>query len=255
MSRPINKRLATSQGCIPLLELIRAAQNTGWSTWASAEAAFLEAIWGFDRNFIDGVATQGDNQNGKGDFFTDFMCILLERCSGKALGARPTVPGRIFQNNALDAAYPPSGVVEVLIETKVAGAPRTRRNPSQRNPLGRPGSADLDKRIKEAGLKTNDLKAEWARTAGRGGGPGGDFITWLRRSRPSCFLFLAVRVVDDSDLRRAIRLADASNQVMDGCGLCYYFPTTSGYVVREVPVHLQLDRVFSRVCDELRQLA
>jgi len=136
----------------------------------------------------------------------------------------------------------------------VLGAPRTLRNPSQRNPLGRPGSADLDKRVKEAGLKTIDLKAEWARTAGRGGGPGADFITWLRRSKPSCYLLLAIRVVDDSDRRRAIRLADAANQVMDGCGLFSYSPAEDRYVPREVPTHLELDRLLSRICDELRQL-
>ncbi len=169
------------------------------------------------------------------------------RCPGR--------PSRACGSQAFhDAVYPASGVVEVLIETKVLGAPRTRRNPRRRNPLGRPGSADLDKRVKEAGLKTIDLKAEWARLAGQGGGPGADFVTWLRRSRPSCYLLLSVRTVDEADYRRAIRLAEAANQVMDACGLLCYSPGDGSYGMRDVPTHLELDRVLSRVCDELRQL-
>jgi hypothetical protein len=44
----------------------------------------------------DGTATQGDIQNGKGDFFNDVLQILLEQCSGKALYKRPKVPGLSF---------------------------------------------------------------------------------------------------------------------------------------------------------------
>ncbi|MGQ0570441.1 MAG: hypothetical protein ACT4P5_13115, partial [Armatimonadota bacterium] len=118
-----------------------AAESSDWSRWATAESAFLDAMWRFDQNFAGGMADQGDNQNGKGDFFTDLSCILLERCSGKTLNARPPAPGRIFRNHALDAAYPSSGVVEVLIETKVSGAPRTGRNPSQSLTVSLAGSA------------------------------------------------------------------------------------------------------------------
>jgi hypothetical protein len=68
-------------------------------------------------------------------------------------------------------------------------------------------------------------------------------------------LLLAVRTVDEADQRRAVRLAEAANQVMDACGLVSYSPSAERYVVHEVPTHLELDRVLSRVCDELRQLA
>jgi hypothetical protein len=101
----------------------------------------------------------------------------------------------------------------------LAGAPKTLRNPSQKNPRGRMGSADLDKRIKEAGLKTIDLKAEWARSAGKGGGPTNDLVTWLRRSKPLSFLFMAIRVVDENDRERTIHFANAAAQMMDAVGL------------------------------------
>jgi hypothetical protein len=226
------------------------------SRWTQVESRFLESMWGFDQNFAAGLANQGDNQNGKGDFFTDLIALLLENCSGKELHGRGAVPGLIFPSHNLDTSYPAKGTVEVLIETKVAGAPKSLRNPQQKNPKGRPGSSDLDKRVKEAGLKTIDLKAEWARHAGQGGGPTSDLLTWLRQSKPLSFLFLAIRVVDRSDFDRTLFFANAANQMMDAVGLVAYEPGDSGdgYQACKIPPHLELDRVLSRVCTALRNL-
>ncbi len=226
------------------------------SRWTQVEAAFLSAMWDFDQGFAVGLADQGDNQNGKGDFFTDLMALLLENCSGKELHGRGAVPGLIFPNHNLDTSYPEQGTVEVLIETKAAGAPKSLRNPQQKNPKGRPGSSDLDKRVKEAGLKTIDLKAEWARNAGQGGGPTSDLLTWLRQSKPLSFLFLAIRVVDGGDFERTLFFANAASQMMDAVGLVAYEPglAGAGYHACKVPPHLELDRVLSRVCTALRIL-
>jgi hypothetical protein len=226
------------------------------SRWTQVEEAFLSAMWDFDQGFAIGLADQGDNQNGKGDFFTDLMALLLENCSGKELHGRGAVPGLIFPNHNLDTSYPRTGTVVVLIETKAAGAPKSIRNPQQKNPKGRPGSSDLDKRVKEAGLKTIDLKAEWARNAGQGGGPTSDFLTWLRRSKPLSVLFLAIRVVDGKDFERTLFFANAASQVMDAVGLVAYEPDPSGdsYRACKVPPHLELDRVLARVCTALRIL-
>jgi hypothetical protein len=225
------------------------------SRWTDVEPEFLKAMWGFDQNFIEGIADQGDNQNGKGDFFTDLIALLLENCSGKSLHGRGAVPGLIFPKHALDCSYPAKGTVELLVETKVTGAPKTKRNPKQKNPLGRMGSADLDKRIKEVCFKSIDLKAEWARTAGQGGGPTSDLVTWLRKSSPLSFLFLAVRVIDDNDFERAVFFANAANNMADGVGLVAYRPRSlGGYEPLKAPPHLELDRVFARVCAALRAL-
>jgi hypothetical protein len=226
------------------------------SRWPQVENQFLSAMWNFDQGFAVGIADQGDNQNGKGDFFTDLIALLLENCSGKDLYGRGAVPGLIFPIHNLDTSYPKKGPVEILIETKAAGAPKSIRNPQQKNPKGRPGSSDLDKRIKEAGLKTIDLKAEWARNVGLGGGPTSDLLTWLAESKPRAFLFLAIRVVDDSDLERTLFFANAANQMMNGVGLVAYEPTPSGngYQTCKVPPHLELDRVLTRVCTALRIL-
>jgi hypothetical protein len=182
--------------------------------------------------------------------------LILENCSGKDLHGRGAVPGLIFRKHNLDTSYPAKGTVEILIETKAAGAPKSVRNPKQKNPLGRPGSSDLPKRIKEAVFKTIDLKAEWARNAGQGGGPTSDLLTWLRQSKPHCYLFLAVRVVDRKDLGHTLSVADAANQMMGGVGVVAYetAPSGSGYQACMVPPHLELDRILSRVCTALRIL-
>jgi hypothetical protein len=226
------------------------------SRWTQVEDPFLSAMWDFDQGFAVGLADQGDNQNGKGDFFTDLIALLLENCSDKELYGRGAVPGLIFPNHNLDTSYPCEGTVEVLIETKVAGAPKSLRNPTQKNPKGRPGSSDLDKRVKEAGLKTIDLKAEWARNAGQGGGPTSDLLTWLRQSKPLSFLFLAIRVVDRTDFERTLFFANAANQMMDAVGLVAYQIDASGtgYKAFQIPTHLELDRVLTRVCTALRVL-
>jgi hypothetical protein len=232
------------------------ADATKPSRWTQVEDPFLSAMWDFDQAFAVGIANQGDNQNGKGDFFTDLLALLLENCSGKDLHGRGGVPGLIFPKHNLDTSYPREGTVEILVETKAAGAPKSVRNPKQKNPKGRPGNTDLPKRLKEAVFKTIDLKAEWARNAGQGGGPTGNLLSWLRQSKPQCYLFLAIRVVDAKDLDRTIQLANAANQMMDGVGLVVYehAPSGKGYQVCPVPTHLELDRSLSWVCTALRNL-
>jgi hypothetical protein len=256
MVRKTSPRVATSAGCRPLSEMYQWAVAAKPSRWTQVEERFLSAMWEFDQAFAAGLADQGDNQNGKGDFFTDLIALVLEECSGKELHGRGAVPGLIFPNHNLDTSYPKEGTVEVLIETKVAGAPKSPRNPQQKNLKGRPGSSDLDKRIKEAGLKTIDLKAEWARGAGQGGGPTSDLLTWLRQSKPLSFLFLAIRVVDRGDFERTLFFANAANRMMDDVGLVIYEPNPlgNGYKPSKIPPHLELDRVLSRVCTALRVL-
>lgn len=256
MARKTSPRVAKSAGCLPLFQMYEGAVTAKPSRWPQVEEAFLAAMWSFDQGFATGLADQGDNQNGKGDFFTDLIALVLENCSGKELYGRGAVRGLIFPKHNLDASYPQRGTVEILIETKAAGAPKSLRNPRQKNPKGRPGSSDLDKRVKEAGLKTIDLKAEWARDAGKGGGPTSDLVSWLRQSKPRAFLFLAIRVVDKKDFDRTLFFADAASQLMDGVGLVAYEPNSSGdgYQACKVPPHLELDRVLSRVCTALRIL-
>jgi hypothetical protein len=121
MPRKTNPRVATSPGCAPLLEMYRAVEKRKPSRWPQVEREFFQAMWKFDQKLSSGEANQGDNQNGKGDFFTDLIALLLENCSEKPLYGRGAVPGLIFPIHALDASYPETGTVEVLIVTKGPG--------------------------------------------------------------------------------------------------------------------------------------
>lgn len=88
MVRKTSPRVAGSPGCRPLFEMYGQAALAQPRRWTDVEPAFLEAMWAFDQNFALGLADQGDNQNGKGDFFTDLIALLLENCSGKQLHGR-----------------------------------------------------------------------------------------------------------------------------------------------------------------------
>lgn len=251
--RKVSARVLTSPACLPFLQLYSVAETEGASRWQDVEDRFINAMWAFDQMVTNGTASQGDVQNGKGDFLTDLIALILENASGKKLWGRGAVPGLFYRRHLLDAFYPPEGTVEVLIETKALGAPP---NPRQKNRKARPASQDLKKRLTELAFKTIDLKAEYARHQGRGEGPAGDLKTWLRRAKPSCALFLAVRAADAIDLRATLDHANVAKEILDSVGLLAYSPHAdgSGYTSLEVPVGLELDRALSQVATHLRSL-
>ena len=226
-------------------------------SFQAIEGTFLAAMQEFDAMVANGTADQGDIQNGKGDFFNDVLAILLGQCSGKTLHTRPNVPGLSFRNHKLDVAYPRTGQVLLTIETKATGVPKHPGNEKQPHPEGRAGAADLDKRIKEAAFKNIDLKAETARLEGRGAGPTSNLQTFLRRTLPRCYMFLSVRVRDDADLANTIKFGHIADVWFDACGLfCYGWNAKKTAYERKLvqDTKLELDRVLSSVCTELREL-
>ena len=234
------------------------AQRNALSTWTAFEPMYLQAMWEFDRLVAAGDVTSGDLRNGKGDAFNDFLVTLLQNCSGKTLNTRPDVPGLSFRRHKLDMAYPDAPQpVQLVLETKAAGVPiHPGNSTSQRHPEGRAGSADLEKRVKEASLKNIDIKAEVARVGGRGGGPTSDLGSWMRSAKPRCYMLMAVRVRDSADLASTIDFGHTAEVWFDRCGLyCYGWDAThSHYEAKPVPVTLELDRVLAEVCSALRNL-
>jgi hypothetical protein len=220
------------------------------------ESTFLAAMWQFDQHVASGLANQGDIQNGKGDFLNDFLGVLLKHGSGKEVSARPGVPGLSFRTHKLDCAYPATGDVLFVVETKATGIPRHQRNPLQPNPEGRPGSADLEKRVKEAALKNIDIKAEHARRAGQGHGATSDLVTFLRQTPPLTCMFIASRVVDDRDRLRVEHYARIAQVWFDHCGIyCYGLDAArASYEPKQVHTTLELDRVLSQVQTALRNM-
>ncbi|MFZ1489920.1 MAG: hypothetical protein WAS51_08255 [Ilumatobacteraceae bacterium] len=206
-----------------------------------------------------------DLQNGKGDFFNDFLALLLENCSGvETLYIRNLVPGLIVRKHNLDGVYPATGPVEFLLEAKMTGTPRHVNSPRQ-GPSGRPGSADLDKRVKELAFKSIDLKGEYSRLrtaegVGTSTGPaGGDLTTWLRSTNPKIYFFMAVRVISEADFLRTVQWAHTAQQVVDSVGVYCYEPdgrSQPSYRRRGgVPADLELERILYRACTDLRAIA
>jgi hypothetical protein len=261
--RRTSKRVAESPGCLPLRQAYSIAASTNVGAWEAAEDVFLRAMEGFDDNVVAGVANQGDIQNGKGDFFNDLLALLLENCAGIELSSRSGVPGLIFPTHNLDVTFPTEGLVQFLVEAKAVGIPKHPRNQRQRNPLGRPGSADLLKRVKEAAFKTIDLKAEYGRIRVASGdaaaaGPGGNLTTWLRENKPRSYLFIASRVVDGRDLNAVFKLARAAAQVMDGVGVYAFGPVRpeqpTSYRPIGVPRDIELAAVLFRACQDIKSV-
>lgn len=238
----------------PLILALQEARDREARTFRDVESLFLAAMQEFDRLVAEGVADQGDIQNGKGDFFNDLLALLLQNCSGKTLHTRPNIPGLSFRNHKLDVAYPAAGPVEFTIETKATGVPKHPRSPKQKHVEGRAGSADLEKRIKEAAFKVIDLKAEAAREEGLGQGPTSDIHSFLRKGRPRCYLFLSARVRDQADLTVTTAFGHIGGVWFDACGLyCYGWDSEKvAYEAKPVPVTLELDRVLATVCTSLR---
>jgi hypothetical protein len=247
------------------------AQTPGPASWTTVEADFLAAMEAFDAAVIAGTATDGQRQNGKGDYFNDLLAVVLENAAGVELNARRGVPGLIFPNHNLDVTYPATTrgdvhtIAEVMVEAKMMGTPQHQGNETTEQPEGRRGSADLLKRCKEAGFKSIDLKAAFGMLQSQAGeeqqaGPGGDLTTWLRSVRPKSYMVLGVRVTSDSDAQAVRTMADNMTRVMDGVGLFLY--RAKGYKAANlsppryeaVPVSptLELVRVLQRITNDLR---
>lgn len=243
----------------PFAEAIETIRDQRIDSFSKVEPLFLETMFRFDRLVEQGVADQGDIQNGKGDFLNDVLVLILEHRSGQELYTRPSVPGLLFENHSLDIAWPATGDVQLMVETKATGVPKHERNKAQRHPEGRAGSADLEKRIKEAAFKDVDIKGEAARRAGSGGGgQRADLTTWLRQVPPRSFFFLSVRVRDAPDLAKTIKFAHAAGGWFDGCGLFAFGFNASRTAYEAKPLGsttIELDRVLFRCGSVLEQLA
>lgn len=259
--RTTSQTVATKPGCAPLKLAYEQAVRSRPKTWNEVEEGFLRAMEEFDANIVSGIADMGDLQNGKGDFFNDLLALLLENCAGVSLYSRGGVPGLIFPKHNLDVTYPSTGVVEFMLEAKAVGTPKHPGSPKQKA-IGRAGSADLDKRIKEIGFKAIDLKAEYARImASLGQNPTamtGDLTSWLHSVKPRSYVFIAARANSDNDHARLIQFAHVAALVSDAVGVYCFSPVSASeptrYATRPMPSHLQLARVLFRACQELTSL-
>jgi hypothetical protein len=269
--------VATSPACKPLKDLYENAVASGITSWDQIEPLFLDAMGAFDTTLTataqnpDSEASKsvaGDLQNGKGDFFNDLLALILERCSGiENLYARGSVPGLIVEKHNLDGVYPMTGEVGFLLEAKMMGTPRHALNPRE-DDVGRRGSADIGKRVKEMAFKSIDLKGEHSRRRTMlgeqpvgGGAGGGDLTTWLHASPPRIYFFVAARVISVTDFNAVVRWCNVATQVVDSVGLYCYEPVGSeGADLTKyrrkvgVPAEVALSRTLYKACLDLQSL-
>lgn len=257
--RSTSKTVATKPACAPLLAMYLEAERTRPQRWPEVEEAFLRAMEEFDDNVVSGLADQGDRQNGKGDFLNDLVALLLENRSGVDLYSRRGLTGFVFPQHNLDVTYPntATGIAKFALEVKAVGTPRHPKSPKQA-PIGRPGAADLPKRVKEASFKAIDLKAEYGRTYPAHGQPSADLTSWLHSVPPTSYLFISARVVSKLDYDATVELARAAGQVMDAVGLFCFEPesaaTPTRYRACAVPREIGMDQVLYRASQRLASL-
>lgn len=252
-----------SEACEPLRTAYQQAEKLKPKSWKTVEELFLGALAGFDTKVAAGETTQGERQNGKGDFFNDLLALVLENCAGVQLYSRGRVPGFIFPQHNLDVTYPNSGVVKFTLEAKATGSPKGPHNPAQKNPLGRDGANDLEKRVKEGSFKVIDLKAEYGRImAAAGKSPAqmsANLTNYLRKQEPTAYLFIASRCTSEADRDRVESFGRKAAQVFDGVGVYCFTPTstdapTAKYKRLEVSSDLELERRLHDACSELTRL-
>jgi hypothetical protein len=227
VARKPGKSLLTGAACAPLRDHLTAVRATSPlpTSWSQVEKGFLAAMAEFDGRVAGGNVSEGERQNGKGDYFNDLLAIVLESASGKLLTTRGLVAGMIFPKHNLDVTYPASGIAEVLVEAKMLGTPKHPGSPAE-DDAGRRASADLLKRAKELAFKAVDLKAGFGLMISQQGGhqdaPAGDLATWSKSSKPKTYFLMAVRVTGSADLAACIQTSDNVAQLLDGVGIYAY---------------------------------
>ena len=135
MQRSVGQALRTGAACRCFRDHLADVRSTQPppTAWSSVEAGFLAAIAAFDDQVSAGNASEGERQNGKGDYFNDLVAIILENASAGSR-KRAGVPGLIFPKHNLDVTYPATGdIVRVLVEAEDDGElPDTLAHPRPR---------------------------------------------------------------------------------------------------------------------------
>ena len=181
----------------PFRALLARVLAEGIDTFAEIEPDFVAAMSAFDHQVIAGNISSGENQN-KGLFFNELIAQLVERCAGLGIAQRGKRPGILMPTVDVDLCFPadPKTRPAMIAEVKMAGIPKHPRSPKAAI-MGRPASADVDKRIREIALNVIDLKL-----ADVQGGTAaiGDITSWIQGTRPQFFALFGLRIVDENVL-------------------------------------------------------
>lgn len=237
----------------PFRALLERMETEGIETFAEVESDFVAAMSAFDHRLAAGELTSGQNQN-KGLFFNELVARLIERCAGLGVAQRGKRPGILLPTVDVDICYPadPQTRPAMIAEVKMAGTPKHPRS-QKAAAMGRPASADVDKRIREIALNVIDLKL--ADVQG-GRASIGDITSWIQETRPKFFALFGLRVIDSNDLRKVLgRFQYLANSYANGVGLALFQPvdpdTPEGrvtYTAVAPPGGMSIDDTVKRIC-------
>jgi len=206
-------------------EVLTIVEQQRVQAFAEIENDFLKAMSAFDRSVVAGRVSSGENQ-GKGLFFNRLIVSIVEHRSGTRVAQRAKRPGILTEQVDVDLCFPPDRRARpaLIAEVKMAGTPKHPRSPRQ-GWLGRPASADVDKRIREVALNVIDLKLA---DVDGSTAPIGDITSWIQSTKPSFFALFGLRVTDENDLRKVLhRFQYLANSYANGVGLALYAPSSA----------------------------
>jgi hypothetical protein len=244
----------------PFRALLDRMDSEGVDRFLDIEDAFVQAMSAIDHELVAGHLTSGQNQN-KGLFFNELVARLIERCAGLGVAQRGKRPGILLPTVDVDLCYPPDPATRpaMIAEVKMAGTPKHPGSP-RAGKMGRPASADVDKRIREIALNVIDLKL-----ADVQGGTAsiGDITSWIQETRPRFFALFGLRVIDNHDLEKVLgRFQYLANSYANGVGLALYQPTDPSsdegritYRAVKPPGGMSVDDTVKRICRLIKAAA
>jgi len=223
------------------------------SRFADVQDAWLDLMWSLDSFRVAqllpvGLTDFGAFNRGKGNWFAQLLCMLLQNRTRKRIAARQKVSG-FSQQHQVDIAWPVRGEDPlVCCETKVTGAPAFGSTPA------RGAVSDFSNRRKELKFAATDLKlyrrqdqtkiAHWD--------------VWRKSEPPRTYFLWAARMQPGKDrigtlVREARALVDT---YLDGAGIFAWTPSYHGdrYEHVELPRGervTSLDDVLYRIASEI----
>ena len=149
--------------------LLQAVKSLDITTWAEIEGRFLLACQQLDDDFLAGAVDKGIHRNAKGNAFHALVWQLLTNASGGSYIGKGDRLGMTMTHQC-DMAYPDDrGWTKkerltmkpvVVGEAKAMGMIPHLGN-TKSGQWGRAVRQEIDKRVKEIGLASLDLKARW----------------------------------------------------------------------------------------------
>jgi hypothetical protein len=231
-------------------------QDDATHRFAEVQDAWLDLMRTVDAYRIARVLPAGFTDigvfnRGKGNWFAELICLLLQNRTHHRIAARQKVSG-FSQGHQIDVAWPARGEDPlVCCETKVTGAPAFGSTPA------RGAMSDFSNRRKELKFAATDLKLYRRQEQTKIG----HWDVWRRSEPPKAYFLWAARLEPGKDhIEKLVREARALiDTYLDGAGLFAWTPAGTGDGYEHVELAhgervTSLDDVLYRISSEIESL-